>query len=28
VNRFLNQTAEVFLEMGGILPVELFHIVT
>ncbi len=25
---FLNQTGEVFLEMGDILPVELFHAVT
>ncbi len=28
VNRFLNQTGEVLLEMGDILPVELFHAVT
>jgi len=28
VNRFLNQTGEVRLEMGDILPVELFHAVT
>jgi hypothetical protein len=28
VNRFLNQTGEVLLEMGGILPDELFHAVT
>jgi hypothetical protein len=26
--RFFNQTGEVFLEMGDILPVELFHAVT
>jgi len=28
MNRFLNQTGEVLLEMGDILPVELFHAVT
>ncbi len=28
VNRFLNQTGEVRLEMGDILPIELFHAVT
>ena len=28
MNRFLNQTGEVFLEMGDILQVELFHTVT
>jgi hypothetical protein len=28
MNRFLQQTEEVLLEMGDILPVELFHAVT
>ncbi len=28
MSRFLNQTGEVCLEMGDILPVELFHAVT
>lgn len=28
MNWFLNQTGEVLLEMGHILPVELFHAVT
>ena len=28
MNRFLNQTGEIFLEMDGILPVELFHAFT
>jgi hypothetical protein len=28
MSRFLNQTGEVLLEMGDILPVELFHAVT
>jgi hypothetical protein len=28
VNRFLNQTGEFLLEIGDILPVELFHAVT
>ena len=28
MNRFLNQTGEALLEMGDILPVELFHTVT
>jgi hypothetical protein len=28
MNRFLQQTGEVLLEMGYVLPVEIFHAVT